>query len=170
VVRQLLARVDHLWLSRSWTTRAPRPGEDPDAYVFVTPEAFEARIAAGGFLEWARILDQYYGTPIPEPPPGSDVVLEIDVRGARQVLEQRSDVVPIFLVAPSSEEQAARLRSRGDAEDAIARRLDLGAWEAAEAAAIGAITVVNDEVDRAVSELAAIIEDARSGNDVRRKR
>ncbi|HWD24051.1 MAG TPA: guanylate kinase [Acidimicrobiales bacterium] len=161
VIRQLLSSVEGLWLSRSWTTRAPRPGEALDAYEFVTREAFEERIAEGGFLEWAMNVGEYYGTPIPNPPAGFDVVLEIDVQGAKQVLERCDDVVCVFLVPPTKEDQAARLRARGDSEDHIAKRLALGEWEAVQAAEIGATFVVNDEVDRATGELAAIIDQAR---------
>jgi guanylate kinase len=88
-------------------------------------------------------------------------VLEIDVQGARQVLDRCHDVVCVFLVPPNLEEQAARLRARGDSEAHVRRRLELGAWEAERAAEIGAIVVVNDEVDRATDELAAIITNAR---------
>jgi guanylate kinase len=161
VIRRLLDQVDHLWLSRSWTTRAPRPGEDPEAYTFVSRETFEARLHSGGFLEWAMNIDEYYGTPTPEPPEGYDVVLEIDVQGARQVISQCEDVICIFLVPPSLEDQQARLRARGDSESHVRRRLELGEWEAAQAAEIGAVVVVNDEVERATDELAAIIGRAR---------
>lgn len=124
-------------------------------------DEFESRIAAGGFLEWATNVDEYYGTPTPDPPEGYDVVLEIDVQGARQVLERCVDVVCVFLVPPSPADQEARLRARGDSEDHIRRRIALGEWEAKQATEIGAITVVNDEVDRAVRELAAIITEVR---------
>ncbi len=86
------------------------------------------------------------------------------MKGARQVLARCDDVVCVFLVPPTLADQAARLRARGDSEDHVQRRLALGTWEAAQAAEIGAITVVNDEVDRATDELAAIIEASREAS------
>ncbi len=88
------------------------------------------------------------------------------MQGARQVLKRCEDVVCVFLVPPSLEDQAARLRARGDTEDHVRRRIALGEWEAAQAADLGAIVVVNDEVERAAGELAAIIENARRARGV----
>jgi len=150
-----------LWLSRSWTTRAPRPGESPDAYTYVDKAAFRARVAAGGFLEWATVLDEYYGTPLPDPPPGRDVVLEIEVQGAKQVLERCEQVVCILLVAPSRAEQEARLRERGDDEAHVQKRLVLGDEEIAAASPIADAVVVNDDLGRAVAEIEAIIAASR---------
>jgi guanylate kinase len=151
-----------LWLSRSWTTRAKRPHEDDDAYTFVDHATFEARIAAGGFLEWVNgVGGEYYGTPLPEPPDGRDVLFEIDVSGARQVLERCADVVCVLLVPPSQQAQESRLRARGDSEDAIKRRVELAAREIEEGRKLADAIVVNDDLDAAASELAAIIDDAR---------
>jgi guanylate kinase len=157
----LVERDPRLWLSRSWTTRARRSGEDADAYTFVDKATFEKRIAAGGFLEWAKVLDSYYGTPIPEALDGRDLVLEIDLQGARQVLKVAEHVLCVLLVPPSIEVQEARLRARGDSPEHIARRIALGVDEVAASGEIVDATVVNDDLDKAVEELAAIVEDAR---------
>ncbi len=163
VIRRLLERDDRLWLSRSWTTRPRRPGEAEDAYHFVDKETFLAHAEAGGFLEWAQVLDDLYGTPVPAPPAGKDLVLEIDVQGARQVLALRPDALCILLLAPTGEDQEERLRARGDSEDHVRRRLALGEKEVAEASQIASEVVVNDDVEAAVARLAAIIDAARAG-------
>jgi guanylate kinase len=161
IVRRLLEQDDRLWLSRSWTTRAQRPGEPDDAYVFVDREAFQDRIDRGGFLEYATFLDNLYGTPLPEAPEGKDLVLEIEVQGARQVKGTNPDALFIFVEPPSLEEQERRLRRRGDPEEIVQQRLAKAAEEAHAAAGLGAITVVNDDLDAAVHEIADIIERAR---------
>jgi guanylate kinase len=160
---ELVAQDPTLWLSRSWTTRAARPGErERGAYVFVDRETFEEAIDQGGFFEWAEFLDYLMGTPIPHPPPGADVLLEIDVQGAEQVLAQRPDATVILLLPPSPEVQAERLAARGDDEEHIRRRVDLGRSEVERGAKIAAHTVINDDLRRTLAELAAIVERTRS--------
>ena len=158
LVSRLLERDPSLWLSRSWTTRSRRPGEPADAYTFATREQFEARVRAGGFLEWAEFLGHLYGTPTPEPPPGLDVVLEIELQGAQQVLERVPGAVLIFVVPPSMAELRRRLEERGDSADHVRRRLESAQEEEALGRAIAAHVVVNDDLERAVAEVAGILD------------
>jgi guanylate kinase len=163
VAAELVARDPGLWLSRSWTTRSPRPGElERAAYVFVDRPTFEAAIAAGGFFEWAEFLGNLMGTPVPDPPPGADVLLEIDVQGAEQVLAQRPDATVILLLPPSAAVQAERLAARGDNEELIRRRVEVGRSEVERGSKIAAHTVINDDLGRAVAELRAIVDRTRS--------
>ena len=161
LVARLVAEDPRLWLSRSWTTRARRPGEAADAYTFVTREEFEAHIDAGGFLEWARFLDYLQGTPLPVPPPGRDVVLEIDVQGARQVAERHPDALLLFVDAPSREEQRRRLEERGDPPERVAQRLAIADAEAAGAEELGMRRIVNDDLTVALREVQGAIAEAR---------
>jgi guanylate kinase len=128
----------------------------------VTPEVFLERVAADGFLEWAEFLGSYYGTPIPDPPEGSDILLEIDVQGAEQVLERYPDALVVLLVPPSPEVQRERLLARGDPPEKIERRVAKGLEEVERGRRLAAATVVNDDVDRAVAELGRILDGARS--------
>ena len=157
IVELLLDRDRNLWLSRSWTTRPRRTSEPADAYRFVDRAAFEAAIAADGFLEWVEFLDYLQGTPVPDPPEGSDVVLEIDVRGGQQVRGLLSDALLIFVDAPSPEHQRARLELRGDDPTTIARRMRKTASERAEALKMGYEIVVNDDLSRAVEAIESLI-------------
>jgi guanylate kinase len=171
IANELVARDPSIWLSRSWTTRAPRPGErERGAYVFVDRATFDDAIAQGGFFEWAPFLDYLQGTPIPNPPTGADVLLEIDVQGAEQVLAQRPDAVVIMLLPPSPEVQAERLAGRGDDEDHIRRRVELGHAEVGRGAKIAAHTVVNDDLEGALSQLTAIVDRTRSAAPAPRTR
>jgi guanylate kinase len=161
LVDRLLERDDRLWLSRSWTTRDPRPGEAPDAYRFVTREEFEAAIEAGGFLEWAPFLDYLQGTPIPNPPEGADIVLEIDVAGARQVRDLYPDALLLFIDSPDVVEQRRRLEGRGDPPEKVEARIAHGMNEREAAKELGIRVVINDDLDRAVAEVHDIIESRR---------
>ncbi|MGQ0832046.1 MAG: guanylate kinase [Microthrixaceae bacterium] len=161
LVDRLVAGDPRLWLSRSWTTRAPRPGEPLTAYTFVTRAEFDARVAAGGFLEWAPFLDYLQGTPTPDAPSGRDVVLEIDVQGARQVLETHPAALLIFIEAPSRDEQRRRLEARGDPPEKISQRLAIADAEASAARNLGMHIVVNDDLDQATAAVAELIAKGR---------
>ena len=148
-------------MSRSWTTRARRPGEAADAYHFVSEERFQELIDAAGFLEWVQFLDYRQGTPRPDPPPGTDIVLEIDVQGATEIKGRFPEAVLVFVDAPTAAEQERRLRERGDPDEKVRQRLDKAVAERDLGRRLGAVTVVNDDLDRAVAELHQIIDDAR---------
>jgi guanylate kinase len=167
IVRELRRRDPGLWLSRSWTTRSQRPGEPDDAYVFVTPEAFERRIAEGGFLEHTRFLDHSYGTPTPDAPPGRDLVLEIEVDGAQQIKRLHPDAVLVFVLPPSRDEQERRLRGRGDPDHKVAQRVQKAIEEEPIGLAIADHVVVNDDLDRTVDEMIAIVSKYREGESSR---
>ncbi len=169
VVREVLSRIpDGLALSVSATTRPPRPGEtDGTDYYFVDDGDFDRMVAGGEMLEWAEVFHGHrYGTPSGpvelHRDAGNDVVLEIDVEGAGWVRERVPDAVMILLEPPSRSELERRLRSRGTESDAsIAERLAKADWELSQRSLFDHV-VVNDEVARASSQVAAIIESSRA--------
>ncbi len=151
-----------LAFSVSHTTRPPRSGEvDGKDYHFVDRREFEALIAVDGFLEWAVVHGRHYGTGRAEVEKlcrsGTDVILDIDVQGARQVLERQPQVPAIFILPPSYGELERRLRCRGlDDAEQIERRL-LAAREEMEYLDSYDYVIVNDDLDRATEALAAIL-------------
>jgi guanylate kinase len=161
IVDRLVTQDPQLWLSRSWTTRDRRPGEPASAYVFVDRDHFERRIESGGFLEWTNFLGNYYGTPLPDPTSGRDVVLEIEVDGATQVKQQFPQAVLIFVLPPSRAEQQRRLRERGDPEDKVDERLQKALDEEPVGLAIADHVVVNDDLQLTVLEMDEIIDSYR---------
>ncbi|MDA2969055.1 MAG: guanylate kinase [Actinomycetota bacterium] len=157
IVEKLVQRDAHLWLSRSWTTREQRPGEAADAYRFVTRQEFEDNIAANGFLEWTDFLGNLYGTPMPNPPIGKDVVLEIEVDGAQQVKRLNESALLLFVLPPSRQEQKARLRGRGDADQKVEKRLRKAEEEEPVGKAIADYVIINDDLESTLEELSRII-------------
>jgi guanylate kinase len=164
VVARLVADDPKLWLSRSWTTRVQRPGEPDDAYTYVDRATFEERIAADGFLEHAEFLGNLYGTPWPETDDDHDVVLEIDVQGAEQVIGRvaESDRLFILLEPPSPEVQAERLRGRGDPPEQAEERIRVAQGEIDRARRLKAFSIVNDDLDATVAEVQRLIAEARA--------
>jgi guanylate kinase len=167
LVRELVAKDPSLSLSVSVTTRAPRPGEvDGVDYFFVDEDAFDRMIDAGELLEWAEIVGHRSGTPrvfvedrLGE---GRDVLLEIDVVGASFARKRIPGAVLIFVDAPSLDELERRLRGRGtETEEAIGRRLETAAWELEQRPWFDHV-VVNDDLQRATEQVAAIIEASRA--------
>jgi guanylate kinase len=161
IANRLVARDPRLWLSRSWTTRQRRDGESDLAYYFVDEDQFRRHIAGGGFLEWTEFLGFLYGTPLPEPVEGSDVVLEIEVDGAQQVKAQRPEAILIFVLPPTRSEQERRLRQRGDRDEKVVDRLRKAELEEPVGLELADHVLVNDNLDDTIDELLRIIDGAR---------
>jgi guanylate kinase len=167
LVERLVHVVPGLVMSRSFTSRAPRPGEaDGVDYNFIGREAFEEMIAGGDFLEYADVFGNYYGTSARETErvlaAGRDLVLVIDVQGARQVRLRGFESVGIFVLPPSYAVLEERLRRRSkDDEAAIQRRLEVARSEVGAVAEYDYV-VINDEVEAAVGRLACIVEAERA--------
>lgn len=162
VLKELLARCPRIFPSVSATTRSPREGEAEGVnYYFLSREEFEAKIARGEMLEYASYSGNYYGTPADKVQEkldqGMDVLLEIEVQGAKKVMDARRDVISIFLLPPSREELERRLVGRGteDAET-IRRRLEASEQEMAMAG-MYQHQVVNHTVEQAAAEIEEIL-------------
>ena len=162
LVDRLVEQVPLLARSRSYTSRERRPGElDGVDYNFISRPAFEAMVQREAFLEWADVFGHLYGTGRQDTEArlasGTDLVLVIDVQGARQVRARLDDTVGIFVLPPSQAVLETRLRGRcQDAEAAIVRRLATARAEVSAAASYDYV-VVNDDVDRCVGEMASIV-------------
>lgn len=148
--------------SVSYTTRLPRPGEIADIhYTFVDEEEFRSMIASGEFVEWAEVHGNFYGTSkkriekiINE---GQDVILDIDVQGAKQIKEYFTDSVLVFVLPPSMEELEKRLFDRmSDSKEVIEKRLKRAREEIQEYKNYDYV-IVNNTLDKALNELASII-------------
>jgi len=166
LVSQLRTLVEGLDFSISYTTRAPRGSEeDGREYHFTTRAEFERMIAAGDFLEWAEVFGNYYGTAVSAlahaKDAGKDLLLDIDVQGALQVMKKLPEAVSIFVLPPSPQVLEMRLRNRSEAEHvtsetviqsrlAEARNELKQMWDYKYA-------LVNDVLDQAVMELRAIV-------------
>lgn len=148
--------------SISATTRAPRPGEvDTVSYFFMTRETFEKKRDQDGFLEWAEVYGNYYGTPADYVyamlDRGEDVMLEIDPQGAKQVKLKRPDAVLVFIMPPSYHELEQRIRGRGtESEEQILKRLGSAVQEIQTLSAYDYV-IVNDDIEEAVYDLKSII-------------
>ena len=162
VVERLVQVTPELALSRSYTSRAVRPGEvEGIDYNFITRTRFEGMVQANAFLEWADVFGNLYGTCAEdaerELASGRDLVLVIDVQGARQVRARCRDTVGVFVMPPSFDVLEQRLRGRSkDSEAAMQRRLQTARDEVAAYVEYDYV-VVNDELDACVDRLRAIV-------------
>ncbi|WP_434131701.1 guanylate kinase [Methylocaldum sp. GT1BB] len=162
LVRALRENLEGFTVSVSHTTRAQRPGEVHGRdYFFVNHAEFEGMIESGGFLEHARVFDNYYGTAratvekaLSE---GQDVLLEIDWQGARQIRSLMPDCISIFILPPSRRTLEERLKARGqDDPDTIARRMRDAISEMSHYSEYDYL-IVNDDFDRALAELRSVV-------------
>ena len=159
---QALLEKTPLAYSVSATTRKPRAGEiDGKSYYFLSVEAFEEMIEKDELLEWAKVYDNYYGTPLKKVEEklaaGEDILLEIDTQGAMKVREKFPEGVYIFILPPSLAELERRIRGRDtETEDVLQKRL-AAAIEEIEAGKCYKYVVTNDEVDGAVDSVCAIL-------------
>jgi guanylate kinase len=162
LVERLVEQTPHLKMSRSYTSRAAREGEtDGVDYNFVSRPAFEAMVSSGQFLEWAEVFGNLYGTGAADTETllalGRDVVLVIDVQGARKVRAAGNDTTTVFVMPPSMAVLEQRLRGRSkDSEAEIQRRLQVARDEVAAFAEYDFV-VVNDELTAAVDRLRSIV-------------
>lgn len=164
VVAEVRRRCPDLWVSVSATTRRPRPGEvDGVSYHFWDEPTFASTIAAGGFLEWAEFAGNRYGTPrapVQEHlESGQSVLLEIELRGARQVRAAAPEALMVFLTPPDLATLEQRLMGRGTEDAAaITRRLQRASSELAAASEFD-VVIVNDDVLRAAGQLVDLLDD-----------
>ena len=162
IMKSLMAKYDNYALSVSATTRNPRPGEeDGREYFFRTKEEFEEMIRQDQLIEYARYVENYYGTPkayVEEQlSAGRDVILEIEIQGARKIKKKFPEAVLVFVTAPSMEELKERLVGRGtETAEVIHQRLARAAQEA-EGIEEYDYLVVNDDLDTCVNEVHGII-------------
>jgi len=170
LVTRLMRQVTRLHFSISYTTRPLRGNErDGHDYYFIARQEFEKRIKNDEFLEYAQVFDNYYGTHVSEldraEAEGNDLVLDIDVQGARQLKERIPAAVSIFILPPSREILEKRLRDRGeDSEPVIQRRLHDAEEEIRNYSNYDYV-LVNREVDSSVEALVSIVRSVRSRRD-----
>ena len=166
VLSEFLKDRKNVFVSVSATTRSPRPGEvDGKHYYFLTKEDFEKKISQNGMLEYANYCGNYYGTPKKEVfdrlENGYDVILEIEVNGAKQIKEKCENAVLIFVAPPSIKELNARLSGRNTEDEQTIKNRIRAAFDELKCACDYDYIIVNDEVKAAAGRLENIIEASR---------
>lgn len=163
IVNNLLERVDNMRKTVSCTTREPREDEkDGEDYIFMSQEDFIQKAEGGEFLEWEKNFGEYYGTPKGQVEEAlarkEDIILSIDVKGARILKKHYPESISVFIMPPSQEELEARLRKRNtDREQQVSMRLKESKQEV-EAVDEYDYLVVNEDIEKSVEELKSIIE------------
>ncbi len=162
IVNRLLSLRPDISLSISCTTRAPREGEvDGKSYFFLTKEQFEQKIDEGGFLEYSRHFENYYGTPrafVESKLEEGDVILEIDVDGGLSVKSAMPEAVLVMIAPPDRQALYRRLKGRGtEDENTISRRIDRAEYELSKSPLYDFV-IINDVLDDAVEAVGRILE------------
>ncbi len=166
LIARLMKTVDDLAFSVSWTTRAPRAGEhDGEAYHFTDEATFRRLVSEGAFIEWAEVHGHLYGSARDQieslEATGKDVILDVDVQGARQVRASGASLTSIFILPPSRELLLARLEGRGsESRASLRRRMADALVELREYPAFDYL-VINDDLEHAAEELIAIVRASR---------
>jgi guanylate kinase len=166
IVNSLLKKVPDITRTISYTTRPPRQDEkDGEDYFFISEEEFRKKIDMGEFIEWEKNFGSYYGTARSQVEEaiagGRDIILSIDVKGAKTVKKIHPESISVFIMPPSMDELASRLRNRKtDKEKQVSIRLEESSREMNEAGEYDYL-VVNDELEKAVNELETIVEAER---------
>lgn len=166
LIAEMVRRVPQVMESVSHTTRPARPNEiEGQHYFFITPEAFQAKVAAGEFLEYAQVYQNYYGTSAAAVDErlnaGWDVILSIDWQGAEQIMRLRPDTRTVFILPPSLSALASRLQKRGqDGAEVVAARMK-EAVEQIEHHQAFEFIIVNDDFETAAAQLEALLRSAR---------
>ena len=163
VVKEILSKNQNIWLSISATTREPRIGEkEGESYFFLNREKFKKMIDENLFLEWAEFAGNYYGTPLSSVNEkikrGFNVLLEIEVEGAKQIKEKFPNSRSIFLLPPDQEELEKRIRNRGtEEEEAIKQRLMRANYEISESKQFD-FALINHNVDETAKRIIKFIQ------------
>ena len=162
VVKEILGKEKKFWLSISATTREPREGEkEGENYYFLNQEKFKEMIEKNLFLEWAQFAGNYYGTPLSSVnekiKKGFNVLLEIEVEGAKQIKEKFPESLSIFLLPPDKAELERRIRNRGtEKEEAIKKRLSRANYEISASSQFD-FALINHNVDETAEKIIELI-------------
>lgn len=166
IAKEVVQKDSNLALSVSYTTRLPRDGEkNGEDYFFVSEDRFEQMVKEGKFLEWEKVHGAFYGTSndfvLQNLSSGKDVILTIDVKGAKRIKEKHFESISFFFRAPSSEELKKRLQKRGtETEESLVKRIEIADWEEKQAEDYN-YHIVNGKIEDAVREVLSIIKKER---------
>jgi guanylate kinase len=166
IAKEIVKKDPNLTLSVSYTTRACRQTETQGKdYCFINEDEFERMVKEEKFLEWEKVHDAFYGTSRDfvqkNLSNGKDVILTIDVKGAKHIKEKYPDSISFFFSAPSSEELKKRLRKRGtETEESITKRMEIADWEEDQSKGYN-YHIINDKIENAVKKVLSVIRKER---------